>query len=281
MGTCPRYFSGFDLLTADHRQLLFQEAFPSHLKATQTIGEPAKRATDSVVICLHGFTGMTFEAMPVAQACAAAGIDALVPLLPGHGYRCLSDQKRHFKRITKAGILNAVREEIARARQHYSFVGLYGQSMGGVIALSLAAEQLVDACAVSAPALKLPWIAEWLAPVICRVPFSRSTCIQNEFYIPSYKFHHSYAVRTLWQLSRHARNQLLNIRCPVLGIHTHQDETVPPVVLEMMEARIPGPVETVWIEPSSHCMTVDQSGAAVSRRVADFFNWQFLGADTH
>ncbi|MEL6263277.1 MAG: alpha/beta fold hydrolase [Cyanobacteria bacterium J06626_6] len=279
MPLCPPYFSGFDALSADEKSLLMDDALPQWLCAKKTdAGGAAHKCSEgssAAVICIHGFTAMPYEVMPVARACVQAGVSAIAPLLSGHGYRELSMQKEKFGQITADGLLAAVREEIHRARQRYGSVGLYGHSMGGAIALILAAEGLVDACAVSAPALRLPWQAEVLAPVICRFAFTRAAPTKELFYLPSYQFYHSHAVRALWQLSHMGRHRLSEIDCPVLGVHTHGDKTVPPVVLDLMERRITSELSTVWFDPSSHAMTLDSCADEVNARVATFFKQCF------
>ncbi len=171
-------------------------------------------------------------------------------------------------------MLAAVRQEIAQARKDYRYVGMFGFSMGGAIALSLAAEGLLDVCAVAAPALRLPRKAEILIPLVSWASFILEAPPTEPFYLPVYEFHHSWALRTLWGLTRHARHQLAQIQCPVLGVHSHRDLTVPPVVLKMMQKRIPAPVETAWFDSSGHCMLLDACGPAVAATIAEFFRRQ-------
>jgi len=268
------YFSGFDALSAPMKERIMLEALPQHLSQPTTHSEAARVA----VVCVHGFTAMPYEVMPIANACHEKGVGAIAPLLPGHGYKNISEQKQQFGTVTKDNLLGSVRTEIARARQQYDKVGIYGHSMGGAIALILAAEGLVDACAVTAPAIKLPLIADLLAPVVCCIGFTRNVQTCESFEMPFYRFHHSHAVRALWRLSRLAKRQLSQVNCPVLGVHTHQDTIVPPVVLDMMEQRIPGPLETQWFEPSCHLMTLDVSGQAISQSIATFFQKQLMPA---
>ncbi|MEO1621640.1 MAG: alpha/beta fold hydrolase, partial [Cyanobacteria bacterium J06632_3] len=179
-------------------------------------------------------------------------------------------------RITQDGLLDAVRTEVARARSQYDSVGIYGHSMGGAISLILASEGLVDACAVSAPAIKLPWQADVLVPLIGWMPFTLSAPTNDPFYLPSYQFHHSYAVRALLRLSQQATRQLSDITCPVLGVHTHRDQTIPPVVLDIMQRQIQAPLETEWFDPSSHAMPLDMKGEDMSQSVAAFLQRQLF-----
>ena len=257
------YFSGFDLLPSDIASKLMPEATPQYLRTNND--------AEAVVICLHGFTGVPYEVGPAVKAIANSGLSAVAPLLPGHGYQDRSEQEQQFARITKAGMLAAARQEIARARKHYRYVGMFGFSMGGSIALSLAAEGGLDVCAVAAPALRLPRQAEILIPLLSWASFILESPPREPFYLPVYQFHHSWALRTLWGLARHARHQLAQIQCPVLGIHSRHDLTVPPVVLKLMQNQIPLPIETAWFDDSGHCMLLDASGPAVASTIAEFF----------
>lgn len=263
------YFSGFDPLPSEMEARLMAEAAPQYL---QPDGSP-----DAIVICLHGFTGVPYEVAPAVKAIANIGLPAVAPLLPGHGYRDRQTQRQEFAQITKAGMLAAARQEIARARQHYSRVGMFGFSMGGAIALSMAAEGLLDSCAVAAPALRLPIRGEILIPLLSWASFTLSAPVSEPFFLPVYKFHHSWALRALWQISRHARQQLHRIHCPLLAIHSHHDLTVPPVVLDLLQKKVPGPVDTAWFDNSGHVMLLDASGSEVASRVAEFFDRQLLG----
>ena len=265
----PPYFSGFAPLSSDIEARLMPEAKPQYFKLDG--------CGDAVVICLHGFTGMPYEVEPALRAIANIGLPAVAPLLPGHGYRGRSEQEHQFARITLSGMLEAARQEIARAREQYRWVGMFGFSMGGAIALTMAAEGLLDVCAVAAPALRLPRKASILIPLLSWPSFTVEAPSQEPFYVPTYDFHHSWALRTLWQISRYARQRLPRIHCPVMGVHSRNDTTVPPVVLGLMQNRIPVPVETAWFDDCGHCMLLDVSGPVVAETVAQFFRGQLLG----
>ncbi|NEQ42102.1 MAG: alpha/beta fold hydrolase [Leptolyngbya sp. SIOISBB] len=263
-----RYFSGFQPLPLGSDGLLMKDAHPLYRRSNES--------ADAVVICLHGFTGTPYEVAPAVNAIAHHGVEAVAPLLPGHGYRERDDQERAFAAITPTGMLDAARAEIAQARQRYAKVGMFGFSMGGSIALTMAAEGLLDACAVAAPALRLPRQAEILIPLLGWASFTLAAPSQEPFYLPTYEFYHSQALRTLWQLGRDARQQLGKIRCPILGVHSHQDSTVPPVVLDLMQQRLPGAIATAWFDQSGHSMLLDVEGPAVAIKIADFFRYQLL-----
>ncbi len=226
---------------------------------------PSKAA----VVCLHGFTGMAYEADPVAEACSQVGLDAVTVLLPGHGYAAKPDQVQQFSRITGEDLLEAARTVIAEARCRYVQVAIFGQSMGGAIALQMAAEQRVDACAVAAPALKLTTNAEILIPLLSWASFTLPSNLQQDFYLPCYDFYHSKALRALWQVCRRARNSLTEIICPVYGAHSHNDTTIPPVVMDWLRRDVSN-LTYQWFDQSNHVLTHDVDGSEVCRQVAAF-----------
>ena len=265
------YFSGFEPLGSETEKNLMSEAKPLCRKP--------KNGRNAVVICLHGFTGTPYEVEPVVDAIAHYNLSAVAPLLPGHGYRECSRQKREFARITKRNMLVAARQEIARARQHYVQVGVFGFSMGGAIALSMAAEGIIDACAVAAPALRLPPKAELMIPLLGHFSFNMDAPSKETFYLPGYQFYHSRALKVLWELARYGKQQLPKIRCPILAVHSHNDLTVPPVVLGLMQRQISADIEIAWFDDSGHSMLLDNSGSAVSSKVAQFFQAKLLNSD--
>lgn len=264
----PSYFSGFDPLPSDIERQLMSDAKPQYFKAEPNV--------DTVVICMHGFTGNPYDVSPAIHSLSNMGFSVVAPLMPGHGYRDRRKQEEEFSSITLNGMLSAARQEIARAKERYSHIGMFGFSMGGAITLSMAAEGLLDACAVAAPALRLSRKAEILIPLLSWASFSIEAPPQEPFYLPVYEFYHSRSLRTLWQISGYARRRLSKIQCPVLGVHSHNDLMVPPTVLGMMEKHIPIEIETAWFDESGHSMLLDVSGPRVSSAIAVFFRRQFL-----
>ncbi|MEX2682365.1 MAG: alpha/beta hydrolase [Candidatus Sigynarchaeota archaeon] len=262
------YFSGFDPVPGDVKGKLWPEGLPFYSKAA---GD-----SKAVVVCFHGFGATPYETRPVADACVRAGIDAVVPILPGHGYAHDEDQKREIVKMTKDGLLEAARQEVARARERYKTVFAYGQSMGGAIALSIAAEGIVDACATTAPALKLPagsgfnmvltaMFLNKLSFFIKKKPRSRT------FVNYSYSHHSSIAGAQMQRLSLHARSVLGSIACPVLVAHSHGDSTIDPVVTDWVRSKARGTVEIAWFDKSDHTMPLDVQGPEVSAAIAGFF----------
>jgi carboxylesterase len=263
------YLSGFDPLPADVQARLWPEGVPFFKKT--------EKSKPAIVVCLHGFGASPYEIRPVAEACAAAGIDAVAPLLPGHGFAAEVDQKQEITRMTKDSAIAAVRQEIARARENHAKVFVYGQSMGGALALIVAGEGIVDAVATTAPAIKLPGGAGFLMGLVAL------SCNKLNFYIKkqakprsftnlSYAYHNSLAAAQMQRISLHARKMLASIQCPVFVAHSHHDSTIDPVVTTWIQGKARGPVEIAWFDESDHTMPLDVQGQAVSKKIAAFFS---------
>jgi carboxylesterase len=257
------YFSAFEPVPRVYHPQLMAEALPKHFKVS-----PSVRA---VIICLHGFTGMPYEVLPIAEACGAHGLNAAVPLLPGHGYGAADAQRQFFPKITMEHMHEVAREEIQRARQQYDFVGMFGLSMGGAIALTMASEGRLDACVAAAPALLLPPMAERLIPVLGWANFFIRKRKVPGFYLPCYPFYHSWSLRELRRIGRHATAHLSKIHCPVCVVHSHSDRTISPIVADWIVQRVPNPVEVEWFDESGHCLPLDVQGKSVAKHSAQFF----------
>lgn len=258
------YYSAFQPVSLTDQNQLLPEAIP--------LENQPSAPTDTAIICIHGFTGTPYEVAPAVDALTQIGAATYAPLLPGHGYQERTKQIEAFALLSENDLLSAARQEIAQAKQRYRYVSMVGFSMGGAIALLMAAEGHLDRCAVISPALRLPKKAELLIPLLTWLSFTLDAPHEEPFYLPGYNFHHSHALRTLWRIGRHARKQLPNIRCPILGIHSQKDPVVPPVVLPLMQQRISYPIQTNYFNDSGHVMLLDSSRNEVISTLLNFFD---------
>ncbi|MGD1899862.1 MAG: alpha/beta hydrolase [Phormidesmis sp.] len=258
------YYSAFQPLCSDHQKQLLPEAVPLWKKPSTH--------TDTAVICVHGFTGTPYEVAPAVNALPQINVAAFAPLLPGHGYKEPAEQTKAFAKLREDDLLSAARQEIARAKQHYRYVSMMGFSMGGAIALIMAAEGRLERCAVISPALRLAKKAELLIPLLSWLPFTLEAPHAEPFYLPGYSFFHSHALGALWRTGHSAQRQLTKVRCPILGIHSQHDAVIPPVVLPIMQQRIQHPIQTAYFNNSGHVMLLDNSSSEVIDTLLEFFN---------
>ncbi|MBO9341627.1 MAG: alpha/beta fold hydrolase, partial [Roseiflexus sp.] len=102
------------------------------------------------VLLIHGFGGDPAEVLPLAAALIQDGYSVYAPLLPGHG--TLPDAMAGVQWQQWA---EAAAHGFAALRQRCDNVVIVGFSMGGLLALILAAHLPVARLAVLAPALRL------------------------------------------------------------------------------------------------------------------------------
>ncbi|MHA1340445.1 MAG: alpha/beta hydrolase [Promethearchaeota archaeon] len=309
--------SAFRNIPEEYLNYLWADALPFYFRHSKDNGYTS--STSAIVICIHGYTATPYETRPIAMEVFKKGIDAVAPLLPGHGFKHLNDQKKQLSRkMKKNNLFQFVRDEIAYARKNYEKVFIYGQSMGGVIALAMAGEGLVDGCATTAPALKLPfgtgfscWLFGWVDIYLKSIDLKmielnedlQNSLSQNQNKILkianyeiekdkfgiytvknnpndpnrfkyinfSYPFQHSKSGLQLLKMIYYARKQLNKITCPVLQIHSHNDQTINPIVSKWIKERVKGPVEIMWFDKSNHTMPLDINGREISEKIAKFF----------
>jgi carboxylesterase len=101
---------------------------------------------DTGILCLHGFTGSPAELRPLGEYLHSQGYAVACPLLPKHGGR-LED----LKGATWRAWVSAARDALAQLADRCPNVLIAGLSMGGLIALHLAASECYRAACNGQP----------------------------------------------------------------------------------------------------------------------------------
>lgn len=255
------YFSAFDPISDFPQEKMLEHSAPAWYRGG---------SRKSIVICIHGFTATTYESKPIAEALHKAGFDAACPLMPGHGYKALSEQKRAIGQVSYTEYIDAVEIEIKRARETYSTVYFYGQSMGGALALVAAARGLVEACATTAPAIKLPRGVGFGTALLGWMNASVGITFNPPFYNEAYQFSNLHAVKQIQNLAMYARKKLSQIRCPLLSCHSPDDEAVDPKVVPAMIQKAVPHAEIKWFT-GGHTMPLDKDAELVKAAIVSFF----------
>ena len=115
----------------------------------------------SAALCLHGLTGTPYEVRPLGEAIAASGIRAVGPVLPGH-----AETPEQLATHSYTDWLDAARDRLHELCAEHRRVSVVGLSMGGLLALLLAAEEDVDAVVVVGVPLVLQHPLARFIPVI-------------------------------------------------------------------------------------------------------------------
>jgi carboxylesterase len=229
------------------------------------------------VLVLHGFGDTPQSVAPVCAALAAAGWTVEAPLLPGHG-RTLVAMAQHDERDWLA----AARAAYGGLRATHARVTLVGQSMGGALAVCLAAEHPPPAMVLLAPYLAMPprvrRLARVLAPLAAVVPYWRSAPNTRSIHDPvargAARALPSTSGRALGALARlvtQARAALLAVQAPVRYLQSREDHRIPAAAAAGAFAALAAPTkELVWLEGCGHVLAVDHHRAAVATATVEW-----------
>jgi len=229
-------------------------------------------SADIGVLLCHGFTSTPQSMRGWAEHLAGAGCTVRLPRLPGHGTT--------WREMAKTGWpewYGAVERELGELRQRCESVFVFGQSMGGTLALRLA-EQHGDAVAglvlVNPSVIRLSRTTP-LLPLLSRiVPSVRGVAGDiakpgvTELAYDRVPVRAAASLARLWALTR---ADLPRIRQPLLLFRSAADHVVEPenarIVLDTVCSRN---VTEVLLENSFHVATLDHDAPLVFRRSVEF-----------
>jgi carboxylesterase len=210
---------------------------------------------------------------------AAGGYDVMGPLLAGHG---LTPQAMALTRWPDW--VRSAEEALAALRRDCSEIFVCGQSLGGTLALHLAATQPEIKGVITMGAMGSPvYFRDW------RIKLIRGLKYVVPWHIPSdnpdlgdpaaVRLLHSYArrptvcIESLMQLLRVLDRELPQVRVPALIMHGRGDRTVDvgnaPHILERVGST---DKQLIWFERSGHAITVDLEHDLLFATVLNWLN---------
>lgn len=233
---------------------------------------------DRAVLMLHGFGDTPQTLSYLAPVLHQAGFTVHAPVLPGHG-RSLED----FKRSSAEDWLDASRSALRALSGDYPSVGVCGLSMGGALAVLLAAEQRdIRALTLIAPYVAMP-PSLTIAAMLYRLwtPFAGVVEARGETSIHDkaeqaknlgYGETTGTLLNQLWQLGRRARRAAPAVRAPTLVIQSREDNRIHPRIAERLVSRLgASEKKLVFTHGAGHIITVDYGREAVFAEVRDWF----------
>jgi len=222
--------------------------------------EPYRHEGGEVAVLLcHGFTGSPQSLRPWAEHLAGQGLTVSLPLLPGHGTRwqdmALTGWQDWYAEVDRE--LRALRRRCAR-------VFVAGLSMGGALALRLAARhgEAVDGVVVVNPANKVHGLAARALPVarhVVRTTKGITSDIAKGGVLESgydrVPLHSAHSLRTFLRL---VDGELPQVTQPLLLLHSVHDHVVPPADSARVLSRVSSTdVTEILLEQSYHVATLD------------------------
>jgi carboxylesterase len=237
---------------------------------------------EKACLIIHGFTGIAGEVRGLGESLAVQGIRTLGIALAGHGgdpEDLASSTRKDWIASTEAGLA-----ELA----HHKEVFVAGLSMGGVLALMLAAhhpERVAGVIAMSTPTrIARSWMVGMARPFIKWFypyrPFDLRNPRIQKIYLNSLNWHAENpsidfsnpqvvaeikqirlsiaALHELAQLLATCRATLKQVQCPLLIIQSKRDKTVNPACAnELMQMSVNARPRTLrWLEESDHVITL-------------------------
>jgi carboxylesterase len=216
------------------------------------------------VLLLHGFGDTPQTLSLLARRLHKAGYSVLAPLLPGHG-RTMDA----FRRSRADDWISAARRSLFEMREQSETVSVVGLSMGGALAVLLAAEARdIPALILIAPYLGMPKLLRlaaatyWLwggfaGEINARNPRSVRDPIEREKNLA----YGAVTGRTLFELSKvmtRARNALPLVTAPTLIVQSREDPRVASDIAEFALDKLgASEKQLVWTEGAGHIITVD------------------------
>ncbi|MGH2489348.1 MAG: alpha/beta hydrolase [Candidatus Limnocylindria bacterium] len=229
---------------------------------------------------MHGFSGSPLEMMPLGEVLSNAGWTVANAQLAGHG-TSPKDLARTSWREWIASAADAY-EDLRRRTRRQAIIGL---SMGGAIALYLAAREGADAVvAISTPIRVRPMLAGAarvasriipLAPVIFRLsprdPMARQ-------YRSPYAQIPLGATAELSALLSETMRLLPSLTAPVLVVQGRRDWVIPKDSGEAILARAArAPGRLLWLRRSGHMATLDRDREMLFEEVKGFLRDHLVG----
>jgi carboxylesterase len=224
-------------------------------------------------LLLHGFTGNPAEMEGLAAFLRSHGCEVSVPTLPGH-----ATQPEDLRNVSYETWIAASEKAFIDFRRHHPVVFVIGLSMGGALALHLAAHHRFAGVVTLAAALQMPLnqeIASYVLAPFVRVRHKRNGPdvhdAEAKARLCNYDRYPLAAARELMRLLRKVRADLPKVTMPILAIHSRADHVVPFDNLALLMRRVQSPQrEQMVVENSYHVLTVDYDRQIIFERIWDF-----------
>ena len=228
------------------------------------------------VLILHGFTSSLDCVREIEPPLKALGLPTRMPVLRGHN----AESPEALRGVTWRDWVTDAEFALQDLLSEVERVIVIGHSMGGLVALTLAADhgEKLDSIILAAAnvQLKTPFSPgkplNFLTPLL-PVIFKKWDLAQKNYadqslaqYDTNYLWTPTDALYSLFDFTKVTRKRLAEVRTPALIIQSHNDSSVEPKSVEIIYHQISTPVELkriVWFEKSEHEMFRDCERVAI------------------
>jgi len=241
-----------------------------------------ERQPRTAVLMIHGFLSARTDFADLPQRLADKGVTVRLVRLPGHGTTPIE-----FASLERGDLYREVEAEYRNLRRDFDRVCVVGFSMGGSLATILTANERVDKLVLLAPyyAVTHKWyyvlpamtwnrIFGWVVPYVHRpesfIKINDRTQIGKYF---MYQTMPTAGVRQLDQVGVQASkpDTLRRIACPVLLVHSHNDEASSPEAAKRAFDAFPSlKKQEVWVARSNHVLLWDYDRERIKGHIEHF-----------
>jgi len=234
------------------------------------------------VLCIHGFTGTPADLRDLALQLVDAGHTVTNVRLAGH-----ADSEVALAATRWPDWWHSVLSAYLELRNRCARVVVVGFSMGGLLALKLAAHYPLDGAAILAAPLFLRKLSWHLVPVLSHVVRYRPRTPVS-IREPLAHARQSNPGRTpmvclasFRELMANVNTLVPSVRCPLLLVYSAADGTVPFDNQAYLAGRVHSlSVQTVSLHDSDHVVTLDGEHATVEAAVVTFVNQRAMGGES-
>jgi carboxylesterase len=235
------------------------------------------RPSAPAVLLLHGAGDTPQTLRYLGEALFARGFHIESPLLPGHG-RTLDA----FKRTSADDWLKSARLSYLNLQKDHDWVAIAGLSMGGALALRIAAEaRRLPALCLIAPYIALrrgadraARMARWWGPIVPVVESSEGFSVLDPVERAkslAYGVFTAAALRALRETVKRANEALPRVFAPTLVVQSREDNRISVDEAERAFAKLGAREKRLeWVSGSAHIITVDYGRERVFELVADW-----------
>ncbi len=227
------------------------------------------------VLLLHGFTGSPAELSWFQEQFEQEGFVTELPTLCGHGRT-----PEALLQCTFRDWIDDAETALRALRQRCETVFVVGLSMGGALALHLAANFDFAAVATLAAPVKLSLFTELAARLLHPVlPWRQKPTgpdIRDREALKQLQSYWRYPTRAaveLFRLLRLVREELPRIRMPILIVHSRRDHSVPVANAQYIYSRVRSQRKKIRLfEKSYHIISADVEKEQIFEETRNFFN---------